>query len=151
MRPRSSETIITLASVSCDIPSPARCRNPRWVGIFGFWEMGRIQPAAFIFCPTIIMAPSCSGLFLKKIFSMSREDMSAFTISPVCSYNPRWISPCTAMSAPVFVFDIFMQASTIAVRYELSFFCFSLGIKSFEIKFHPFLEPSDIRKRRISS
>ena len=36
------------------------------------WDTGRMQPAALMRFLLIIMAPSCSGLFLKKMFSISR-------------------------------------------------------------------------------
>ena len=54
-------------------------------GRLAFCATGRIQPAALILPSAMIMAPSCKGLFLKKIFSIRRAFTSALNISPVCS------------------------------------------------------------------
>ena len=53
-------------------PRAARWRSPSDFGMSVSWLTGRMHPAEWMRLPEIIIAPSCRGLFLKKIFSMSR-------------------------------------------------------------------------------
>ena len=68
IEPVSSETIMAIASVSCETPSAALWRRPSFLGILSSCETGRMHEAAIsrLFCT--ISAPSCSGEFFKKIF-----------------------------------------------------------------------------------
>ena len=58
MLPVSSLTMMQTASVTCDMPSAARWRRPRLLGMFMSWLTGRMQPAAVILRWPIIIAPS---------------------------------------------------------------------------------------------
>ena len=72
MPPVSSLTTTAMQSLFCDIPKAALCRRPNDLGMSVSCEMGRMHPAALMRWCDMIMAPSCSGLFLKNMFSMSR-------------------------------------------------------------------------------
>jgi len=61
MRPVSSETISTTASVSSASPSPARCRVPMFRPSCVLRDSGRKHPAAATRSPRTNAAPSCSG------------------------------------------------------------------------------------------
>ena len=43
--PVSSETTMTTASASCDMPMAARCLSPKSLGISILWDTGRMHPA----------------------------------------------------------------------------------------------------------
>ena len=74
--------------------------------------MGSWHRAAAIRLPTMIIAPSCSGEFLKKMFMMSRRLISASKRSPV-SMNSSIDDLCwMTMRAPVFSADMARTAST---------------------------------------
>ena len=83
MLPVSSLTTTAMASVACAIPSAERWRSPKWRGRSVSCDTGRMQPADIILIPAIIIAPSCSGLFVKKMFSISRVLIFASIMSPV--------------------------------------------------------------------
>ena len=105
-----------VASVAFDILRAARWRRPRCGGSTRSSSMGRTQRAALMRSPTIIIAPSCIGLFLKKMLSISRYDTSAFSVSPLCTKVVSSELLATTMSAPVLVFDILRQARQISCR-----------------------------------
>ena len=58
MLPVSSLTTMANASVAWDMPRAERWRRPRARGTLVSWLTGRMQPAALILPPSIIMAPS---------------------------------------------------------------------------------------------
>ena len=78
MLPVSSETTMAIASVFSVMPIAARCRSPKLLGMSRRVDIGRMQATDLILLCAIIIAPSCSGLFLKKMFSMRREEMAEF-------------------------------------------------------------------------
>lgn len=71
------------------MPRAERCLRPSDRGILVSWLTGRIHPAAAMRLWDIIMAPSCRGEFLKKMFSISRVLIRASIMSPVFSYISR--------------------------------------------------------------
>ena len=56
--PVSSETTITSASVSSDIPTAALCLIPNFAGMSVLEVIGRVHLAATILSPLMIIAPS---------------------------------------------------------------------------------------------
>ena len=74
-----------------------------------------MHPAARMRRLAMIMAPSCRGEFLKKMFSMSRWLMLASITSPVLtmSASEEWRS--ITMSAPTLPLAIDMQAMTMGM------------------------------------
>lgn len=116
-----------------------------------FLETGRIHAADFIFPLLIITAPSCRGVFLKNIFSISLALISALTFSPVEVYSTSGFCCVSTISAPVFVFAIFLHASAICVAlFSLSVCCRLLCMFRWILSMLN-CEPSLIRKLRISS
>ena len=81
--PVSSDTTTARASVTSVIPNADRCLSPIDLGILVLCETGNMQAAEAIRSSAIIMAPSCKGLFLKNIFSMSLAFTFALIVSPV--------------------------------------------------------------------
>ena len=59
------------------------------------------------------MAPSCKGLFLKKIFSISEWLMSALTTTPVVTMSSKLFLRVSRMSAPCLMSDMLRQALVI--------------------------------------
>ena len=55
----------------CDIACLLTHHYGQGIGLLADTLGRRMQEAAFILLPAMIMAPSCKGLFLKKMFSMS--------------------------------------------------------------------------------
>ena len=108
------------ASLSCEMPSAERWRSPSDLGMSVSCDTGRMQPAAVMRFCEIIMAPSCSGEFLKKMFSMSRWLTSAFNRSPVLMISSSGTERCMTMSAPVFAFPMLIHAMTIGMSAEWS-------------------------------
>lgn len=70
--------------------------------------------------PTIIMAPSCSGEFLKKMSSMSRWLMRASITSPVSTMSSRRMPRSMTMSAPTLPRERSMHAMTMGMMVSLS-------------------------------
>ncbi len=87
---------------------------PRFAGILRFCEIGNIHLAAKILSPIIIIAPSCNGLFLKNIVSISTVVVLALIISPVSANNCKAEFLAITINAPVLLFDIFTHALAIA-------------------------------------
>ena len=83
--PVSSDTTMASASVTSVMPSAERWRSPIDLGILLLCDTGRMQAAAARRLSAMMRAPSCRGLFLKKMFSIRRAFTSAQNISPVCS------------------------------------------------------------------
>ena len=81
--PLSSETIIASESVFSVIPAAALCLIPKLDGKLSFSIVGRTHLAALMVSPVIMTAPSCKGLFLKKILCKKMLDVLALIISPV--------------------------------------------------------------------
>ena len=79
----ASDTTTARASVTSVIPNADRCLSPIDLGILVLCETGNMQAAEAIRSSAIIMAPSCKGLFLKNIFSMSLAFTFALIVSPV--------------------------------------------------------------------
>ena len=79
----------------------------------------------------MIRAPSCNGLFLKKMLSINPLLTGALIFSPVCSNEPSSVVLVIIINAPVLVFDILMHASTISLMFkEIFFFGFIILLKS---------------------
>src|SRR6056297_1722859 len=72
--------------------------------------MGKTQRAATIFSFLMITAPSCKGLFLKKILSNNRLEVSALIVSPVLTKLIKSDLLAITIKAPVLNADIFEQA-----------------------------------------
>jgi len=67
----------------------ARCLNPISLGRLSSCATGKIQAAAFILKLLMITAPSCKGLFLKKIFCRSCPLIMASNLSPEWTNSSR--------------------------------------------------------------
>ncbi len=102
-----------MASETSVMPRAERWRRPKDFGMDISFETGRMQPAAMIWFLSTIMAPSCSGVFLKKIVSMSCCEKRALISSPVAIYSFRPTLREMTMSAPVLDLDIDSQDLTI--------------------------------------
>ena len=140
-----------MASVSCDTPKAARWRSPNSLGISRLCETGRMHPAAFIRLWLMIIAPSCNGLFLKKIFSMRRWLILASIRSPVRTMSSNGKSFSITISAPTLPLLIFRQAITIGMMSSFSVSVFLLPFRKRNRLLLRCLEPNDNRKWRISS
>ena len=112
MVPVLSGPMIEMDSVFAVIPSAERCLSPTCRGMSGFCDTGRMAAADSIRSFAMMSAPSCSGLFLKKIFSIRRVLMSASIISPDSLYSLRLALRAMTMSAPVFVLAMLRHAKT---------------------------------------
>ena len=119
MPPVSSDTTITTASLVCDIPMAARWRKPNYFGMSRLCDTGRMHPAALMRCREMIIAPSCKGEFLKKMFSISLWLILASILSPVSDTSSRGVVRSITMSAPTFRLLMFMHASTIGTIISL--------------------------------
>ena len=64
------------------------------------------------------MAPSCKGLFLKKMFSISGLVMSALTTTPVETMSSKLFLRVSRMSAPCLISDMLMQALAMASMFR---------------------------------
>ena len=73
--------------------------------------MGSWQRAAAMWLPTMTMAPSCRGEFLKKMFMMSRRLISASKRSPLSMNSSIELLCWMTMRAPVFSADMARTAS----------------------------------------
>ncbi len=103
-----------------------RCLSPKRLGICCFLDTGNIQETAWIRSSRIIMAPSCSGLFLKKRFSIKRELMFASIISPVRAWLFKSSFLSRTIKAPSERMDRLRHASTICtILYSDSSLLFS--------------------------
>ena len=120
MRPVSSDTTTAMASLLCDMPSAARWRRPRSLGMSWLWDTGSMHPAARMRFLAMIMAPSCSGEFLKKMFSMSLWLMLASIRSPVSTMSSSLTVRSMTMSAPTLPLAMSMHAITMGMMVCLS-------------------------------
>ena len=119
-----------MASDCCDMPMAARWRSPSSRGMSRSWLTGSMHPAAFMRLLDIIIAPSCSGEFLKNMFSISLWLMLAFTVSPVSTMSLSGVPRSITISAPHFALAILMQAITIGIIASRSM----EGLSSFLMK-----------------
>ena len=154
MRPVSSDTTIATASECCDIPIAALCLNPSSRGMLRSWLTGNIHPAAFNRIFDIIMAPSCSGEFLKNMFSIRRWLIFASTKSPVSTISSSGVARSITIRAPHFCLAMLMQAITIGIIASRStcpfsdFLSFTNHFRNDDILLCP---PMEYRNLRISS
>ena len=81
--PVCSLTITATASLCSVIPIAERCLNPMDTGMSKFLLTGSMQRAAFILFSAMMTAPSCRGVFLKKMVSKSWELICELNASPV--------------------------------------------------------------------
>jgi hypothetical protein len=90
------ETTMVIASLTSLMPSAARWRVPRCGSKSGLKLRGSTHPAALIFPPSTITAPSCSGDSLVKILRsiLGLTEASRWTPSSINSSRPtsRWIT-----------------------------------------------------------
>ena len=84
------------------------------------WLTGRIHPAARMRLSEITIAPSCSGEFLKKMFSISRWLMLASIMSPVSIISSSGESRSMTISAPTLPLLMLMQAITTGIMASMS-------------------------------
>jgi dihydropteroate synthase len=77
----------------------------------------------------ITIAPSCNGLFLKKIFSIRRWFISALIISPVRTTSSNGILCSTTINAPTFCLPILIQAITTGIISSCSILSFLFPVK----------------------
>lgn len=95
-------------------PKAARCRNPILPGISRRSETGRIQRAAKILFSLMITAPSCKGVFLKKIFSINFIGHLRFHHDPCLGIIVQFGILLKNNQSPRLRSRKFTQASTIA-------------------------------------
>ena len=93
-------------------PMAERWRSPRLAETFLLDVTGRMQRAAMILFFSIIKAPSCKGLFLKKMFSIKALETIASKRSPVATVPGRRLSWVSTIKAPVFSWLMWTQACT---------------------------------------
>ena len=83
-----------------------------------FFDKGSVTLLDLIMLPSIIIAPSWRGLFLKKILSIKEEDNSAFKTSPSVLTKSRLVFLSKTINAPVldfFKFSIAIKSSSILI------------------------------------
>ena len=122
--------MMTMPSVFRARPRAALWRKPKSLLRSALFATGRITPAALILSPTITIAPSWRGLFLKNIFSMMREFISQVKRSPACIQGLKsrfcWIT----MSAPTFFLAMFLQAKIMGAMLSIFLSCPFLSLNT---------------------
>src|SRR5450759_3680927 len=114
IKPDSSETTTMRASVCSDIPTAALCLIPNRGGSETWSVIGSGHLAARIRPLSINTAPSCNGVFLKKIVSSNSALICALRISPPSEKISRLLFLPITISAPVLFEAIVSQALTIS-------------------------------------
>lgn len=104
--PVCSLTMTAMASVCSVMPIAERCLNPMETGMSKFLLTGSMQRAAFILFSDMMTAPSCSGVFLKKMVSKSCELICEVNASPVCTIASKGLLLQMTINAPVRVWDM---------------------------------------------
>ena len=74
------------------------------------FDTGKMQRAAVMRLWRMTMAPSCKGLFLKKMFSINEWLMSALTTTPVETMSSRLFLRVSRMRAPCLMSDMLRHA-----------------------------------------
>ena len=97
----SSETTMTIASVSSLSPRAARWRVPRDRSPLLACESGRMQPAPMMVSPRTITAPSCSGEYGVKMVASRSAVRRACMSDPLSMNAVNGTSRSMAMMAPI--------------------------------------------------
>ena len=110
-----------------------------------------MQRAATILLSVMIMAPSCKGLFLKKMFSISGLLISASMVTPVSTMSAKVFFRVITINAPCLMFDMEAQAwQMLSVSSATTDFLLRLNRRNNFRSPLLVLAPMVKRKRRIS-
>ena len=143
----------TIESVFSEIPIPALCLKPKFFGIDSDSETGKTILVAITELSLIITAPSCNGLFLKKIVSKICDVRRILVLSPVFFKNSKLFSLSITIIAPVFSEDIFSQERIkVLISREIISSVLFKNLKYFKIFFlvAKFVDPSKSKNFLIS-